>query len=73
MRIESSDKRIDELLKANTFVIPRFQRPYSWEAEHVGQFWTDILENIKTLTSLDQWWSTNLIGRRSLWLTDSSA
>lgn len=47
MRIESSDKRIDELLKANTFVIPRFQRPYSWEAEHVGQFWTDILENIK--------------------------
>lgn len=46
MRIESSDKRVDELLKSNTFVIPRFQRPYSWEVEHVAQFWTDVVENI---------------------------
>jgi hypothetical protein len=46
MKIESQDKRIDELLKGNTFVIPRFQREYSWEAEQVSQFWSDILSNL---------------------------
>jgi hypothetical protein len=45
MKIESNDKRIDELLKGNTFVIPRFQRPYSWEPEQVSQFWSDLIEN----------------------------
>jgi hypothetical protein len=46
MKIESQDKRIDELLKGNTFIIPRFQRAYSWEPEQVNQFWTDIIENL---------------------------
>jgi hypothetical protein len=46
MKIESQDKRIDELLKGVTFVIPRFQREYSWEAEQVSQFWTDVLSNL---------------------------
>lgn len=46
MKIESQDKRVDELLKGNTFVIPRFQRAYSWEADQVNQFWTDVLDNL---------------------------
>jgi uncharacterized protein with ParB-like and HNH nuclease domain len=46
MKIESQDRRIEELLKGNTFVIPRFQRPYSWEAEQVNQLWNDVIDNI---------------------------
>ena len=46
MKIESSDERIDELLKGRIFRIPRFQRAYSWEADHVSDFWSDILSNI---------------------------
>lgn len=46
MKIESSDKRIDELLKGNVFVIPRFQRSYSWEAEQIIQFWSDVIDNL---------------------------
>lgn len=46
MKIESQDKRIDELLKGNTFIIPRFQRAYSWEPEQVNQFWSDVIDNI---------------------------
>lgn len=46
MKIESQDKRIDELLKGNTFIIPRFQRAYSWEADQVNQFWSDIIDNL---------------------------
>lgn len=46
MKIESQDHRIDELLRGSTFVIPRFQRPYSWEAEHISSFWSDVLTNL---------------------------
>jgi len=46
MRIESHDRKIEELLKGHTFLIPRFQREYSWEADHVLEFWNDILNNL---------------------------
>jgi uncharacterized protein with ParB-like and HNH nuclease domain len=46
LRIESQDRKIDELLKAHTFLIPRFQRPYSWEPDHITEFWQDVLENL---------------------------
>ncbi|APE42836.1 hypothetical protein BOO69_04910 [Sulfitobacter alexandrii] len=46
MKIESQDKRIDELLKGNIFLIPRFQREYSWEPDHVAAFWSDLIENM---------------------------
>jgi uncharacterized protein with ParB-like and HNH nuclease domain len=46
MKIESQDKRVDELLKGNIFLIPRFQREYSWEPDHVAAFWSDVIENL---------------------------
>ena len=46
MKIESQDKRIDELIKGNVFLIPRFQREYSWEPDHISAFWSDIIENM---------------------------
>lgn len=44
MKIDSGDFKLDDLLKGRTFFIPRFQRAYSWEADQVSQFWTDIIE-----------------------------
>lgn len=46
MKIESQDKKVDELLKGNIFLIPRFQREYSWEPDHVSAFWSDLLDNL---------------------------
>ena len=46
MKIESQDRRMDELLKGSTFIIPRFQRAYSWETDHVNEFWSDIVSNL---------------------------
>lgn len=46
MKIESSDKKMDELLKGGTFFIPRFQREYSWEEDQITQFWSDIIDNM---------------------------
>jgi uncharacterized protein with ParB-like and HNH nuclease domain len=46
MKIESQDRTIDQLLKGHTFIIPRFQRPYSWEPDHINAFWNDVTENM---------------------------
>ena len=46
MKIESNDKTVDQLLKANVFVIPRFQRAYSWEQDQIIQFWQDINDSL---------------------------
>ncbi|MBM6403523.1 DUF262 domain-containing protein [Phycicoccus sp. CSK15P-2] len=37
-------KSIEDLLVgADYYVIPRFQRPYSWEAANLEDFWTDVV------------------------------
>ena len=45
MKIESSDQAIADLFNAGYFVIPRFQRPYSWDQENVSEFWDDVVRN----------------------------
>lgn len=45
MKIESHDRSIRELLGADYYVIPRFQRPYSWDSENVADFWNDVVVN----------------------------
>lgn len=45
MKIESSDTDIETLFQANFLVVPRFQRPYSWDAENIYDFWEDIIQN----------------------------
>lgn len=47
MKIESEDIDIQNFLVGSYFQIPRFQRPFSWEAEHVQEFWDDLIENQK--------------------------
>ncbi len=43
MKIESKDTDIESFLDGNYFYIPRFQRPYSWDEENIGDFWTDVI------------------------------
>lgn len=46
MIIESDDVSIGVLLKSRYLLIPRFQRPYSWERDHVTDFWNDaVIDN----------------------------
>lgn len=45
MNIKPQDKTIKELLLSeHQFVIPRFQREYSWEKKHYKEFLDDILD-----------------------------
>lgn len=43
MKIESSDKNIDEILNLGYYKIPRFQRPFSWEKDQIEEFWADAI------------------------------
>lgn len=42
MKIESRDLSVEKILTGNYFVIPRFQRPYSWEEDNITDFWNDV-------------------------------
>lgn len=47
MNIKPEDKTIkDILLSRRQFVIPRFQREYSWDKKNYQEFWEDILSGI---------------------------
>ncbi|MDC5703754.1 DUF262 domain-containing protein [Vibrio europaeus] len=43
MKIEASDKEVQEIFSSGYFQIPRFQRPYSWGRDEVDNFWNDII------------------------------
>jgi hypothetical protein len=43
LKIESKDIDIESLLKGQTFFIPRFQRPYSWDDENLQDLWNDVI------------------------------
>jgi uncharacterized protein with ParB-like and HNH nuclease domain len=43
LKIESKDIDIESLLKGQTFFIPRFQRPYSWDDENIQDLWNDVI------------------------------
>ncbi|WP_289022011.1 DUF262 domain-containing HNH endonuclease family protein [uncultured Salegentibacter sp.] len=45
MNISSIDKTIRSVLKSSYYKIPRFQRPYSWEREHIEDFWNDSIKD----------------------------
>ncbi|MBU1094408.1 MAG: DUF262 domain-containing HNH endonuclease family protein [Firmicutes bacterium] len=48
MNFTPLQKSIEELLKSGKkFIIPRFQREYSWKKYEVKEFYLDIIQNIK--------------------------
>jgi uncharacterized protein with ParB-like and HNH nuclease domain len=47
MKIQCVERDIRQVLGAGTYLIPRFQRPFSWEKEHVEDFWQDSVTDVK--------------------------
>jgi len=43
MEIKPLDLTVKSLLETAFYRIPRFQRPYSWDRENVGDFWADAI------------------------------
>jgi SNF2 family DNA or RNA helicase len=42
MKIKPKDTIVKTILESNFLVIPRFQRPYSWDTDNIADFWEDV-------------------------------
>jgi uncharacterized protein with ParB-like and HNH nuclease domain len=47
MKIQCIERDIRQILESGTYIIPRFQRPFSWEKTHIEEFWHDTTSDIK--------------------------
>lgn len=45
MQVSSNWRRIDQVLTAGFYKVPRFQRAYSWDRANVEDFWVDLVES----------------------------
>ncbi len=79
MKIESSDRTIEQLLAMGYFRIPRFQRPYSWERAEVEEFWNDTIVDAESCLPTkssrpisERSWHLRNSQRESLWRLTSS-
>jgi hypothetical protein len=41
----STDQSIEQVFNRGFYEVPRFQRPYSWTADNIGDFWTDTIQD----------------------------
>jgi len=44
----SFDRNIKDILSSGYYVIPRFQRPFSWEKDQITEFWEDLTSEEET-------------------------
>jgi len=47
MKIQCVERDIRQVLESGTYLIPRFQRPFSWDKENVEEFWVDSTAEVK--------------------------
>ena len=47
MKIQCIERDIRQILESGTYIIPRFQRPFSWERDHIEEFWQDTTSDVK--------------------------
>ena len=46
LRFEAKDKKLVDVLFTNDkFQVPRYQRPYAWDEDHISEFWNDLVTN----------------------------
>lgn len=45
MEVNANDKTMESVLTGGFYRVPRFQRPYSWDASNVEDFWEDVVES----------------------------
>lgn len=47
MKIQCVDRDVRQILESGTYMIPRFQRPFSWDRDNVDEFWFDSTSEVK--------------------------
>jgi uncharacterized protein with ParB-like and HNH nuclease domain len=45
LNFEANDKKLEDILFSNyKYVVPRYQRPYTWTEDQAADFWTDLID-----------------------------
>ncbi len=44
MDIKPNDRDVKQILQSGYYLIPRFQRPYSWDIENISEYWDDTIK-----------------------------
>jgi uncharacterized protein with ParB-like and HNH nuclease domain len=47
MKIQCVDRDVRQVLESGTYIIPRFQRAFSWDKDNVEEFWADSTSDVK--------------------------
>ncbi|WP_431018722.1 DUF262 domain-containing protein [Burkholderia cepacia] len=48
MELNAETRSVNEIFSPNKkYIVPRFQREYSWQTEEVEEFWDDVVQQIK--------------------------
>lgn len=48
MELNAETRSVNEIFSPNKkYIVPRFQREYSWQSEEVEEFWDDVTQQIK--------------------------
>lgn len=53
---KADTKTVKQLFSGKVFVVPDYQRMYSWEMKNWEDFWNDIIEGLRTKT--EHYWGT---------------
>ncbi|EGJ34436.1 MULTISPECIES: DUF262 domain-containing protein [Moorena] len=50
MELHAHTRTINDIFAANKkYIVPRFQREYSWSTDEVNELWEDIISNIEII------------------------
>lgn len=47
MKIQCIDREVRQILESGIYIIPRFQRPFSWDRNNIEEFWNDATSDVK--------------------------
>lgn len=52
MEVKAEGRKLEEIFKANvTYIVPDYQRPYSWEKSQIDDLFNDLDEAINSNTN----------------------
>ncbi|NVH73721.1 DUF262 domain-containing protein [Paraburkholderia sp. JPY432] len=47
MKIQCIDREVRQILESGIYIVPRFQRPFSWDRNNIEEFWNDATSDVK--------------------------
>ena len=69
MNFKPDEKNIRSLLKSGCqFVIPRFQREYSWDKKNYQEFFEDMINNLNSSAGQKVMWKNPLLSKISVYM-----